>query len=220
MANKNGNIGSDGGLIFSPEDYYDWENIKKKVSPLRRDPLPTDDHTKGYNIFSFIVNVADSPRTVWFCTNPAENAAVWVNLSAAALSGVTSVNGVGGDVLVNFLQNILVSATPISALRLLTTDSSGQLIYASNSTASHSDRVVGMSTNAVGALGISEFITSGIFEDPSWSFTPESKLYLGANGVITSTAPVSPAAVFSQQIGYAITATKIKLDIQKSITLI
>jgi len=204
----------------SPEDWYDWENIKKKVSPLRRDPLPTDDHTKGYNIFSFIVNVANLPRTVWFCTNPEENAAVWVNLSATVLGSVTSVNGVSGEVIVKFLQDMLISAISISALRLLTTDSNGNLIYASNSILLHADSVIGMSTNSVSALGVSEFVTGGIFEDSSWDFGVGDKLYLGANGFITNIAPVSPTATFSQQVGYAMTNKKIKLDIQKSIILI
>jgi len=70
-----------------PTDIYNWENITKKVSLLTRDPLPTDDYTKGYNIFSEIVRIDSTPRTVWKCTDPAEGLAVWVSVGGGSGSG-------------------------------------------------------------------------------------------------------------------------------------
>ena len=66
----------------NPTDCYDWENIKIKVSPLRRDPSFNDDHTKGYNIFSLIANTSVSPRRIFICVSPEEHNAIWRDITS------------------------------------------------------------------------------------------------------------------------------------------
>jgi hypothetical protein len=45
-------------------------------------PTVNDDSTKGYVVGSSIIDTSVSPRTVYFCTNPAVGAAVWAATSA------------------------------------------------------------------------------------------------------------------------------------------
>jgi hypothetical protein len=45
-------------------------------------PTSSDDSTKGFIVGSSIIDTSVSPRTVYFCTNPAVGAAVWAATSA------------------------------------------------------------------------------------------------------------------------------------------
>jgi hypothetical protein len=58
--------------------------------------------------------------------------------------------------------------------------------------------------------------TEGIMIDSSWSWTPNAILYAGVNGVLTETAPSSGV---SAPVAQAISATKIAIRIQRTITL-
>lgn len=74
-------------VSHDPSDAYNWENINRKVTPLDgRDPSVTDDHTKGYNLFSMIIRIDVFPRTIWMCTNPEEGAAAWIDISAGGIA--------------------------------------------------------------------------------------------------------------------------------------
>jgi hypothetical protein len=81
-------------LVHDLSDYYNRENIKVRRSPLTRDPLPTDDHTKDYNMFSLIINYAVNPKRIWMCVEPEENAAVWINISESGGSSVSVFDGI------------------------------------------------------------------------------------------------------------------------------
>lgn len=49
---------------------------------------------------------------------------------------------------------------------------------------------------------------SGLMTDAGWTWTPNVPIFVGANGVLTQTAPALPI----RRIGYAVSATQINLD--------
>ncbi len=65
-----------------------------------------------------------------------------------------------------------------------------------------------------GTLDIKSF---GILEHSGWSFTPNTPVFLGLNGTITQSIPIS--ALFIKTIGVALTATKININFQTAIFL-
>lgn len=89
-------------------------------------------------------------------------------------------------------------------------------IYADNTITSQAGKFIGISINAV-TQGSNVIIqTSGEIDGFS-GLTPNSKIYLQANGVLTSTIPTSG---FIQQVGIALSTTKLLINIQPSLVII
>lgn len=109
-----------------------------------------------------------------------------------------------------------IAAVPLSGHRVVTTDTNGQLVYASSDTPAHRHGPLWVTTAAALAGDSIECVSLGEVVEPSWTWTPEAGLYLGLNGVLTETAPSSGFAV---QIAVAITATTIFVDPTVSILL-
>jgi hypothetical protein len=57
-------------------------------------PTVNDDSSKGFVVGSSIIDTSVSPRTVYFCTNPAVGAAVWAATSATTNHSLLS-SGLG-----------------------------------------------------------------------------------------------------------------------------
>lgn len=104
----------------------------------------------------------------------------------------------------------LVAGVSLSALRAVTTDNNGRAVYASPATLSDAV-VVGITSTAANALEAVSVATAGIVEDSSWTWT-KGPVFLGTNGTLTQSAPTAGAIVV--QIGRAITATKLQVDIE------
>lgn len=104
----------------------------------------------------------------------------------------------------------LTAGVNLSALRAVTTDGSGNAVYASNDTLSNAV-VVGITETAANAGGAVSVRTAGVVEDSSWTWT-KGPVFLGINGTLTQSAPTAGAIVV--QIGRAITATKLQVDIE------
>jgi len=104
----------------------------------------------------------------------------------------------------------LTAAVSVGGHLVVTTDASGQAIPASNSVAAHALAIAGITTGAAvsGAPATVQF--AGELTEPTWAWTPDLPLFLGANGLLTQAVPVAPAA-FALVMGYAITSTKILL---------
>ncbi len=86
MSEQNINI-YDSYSEHNPTNWYNWENIKRKATILTRDPVATDDISRGYNLLSMIANKDASPRRIFMCTDPEEGSAVWVDITAGATAG-------------------------------------------------------------------------------------------------------------------------------------
>lgn len=103
-----------------------------------------------------------------------------------------------------------IAGEPLGGHRMVTTNASGQIIYASNTAAAHAGRVVGITTGAAAQGATVTIQPIGSITESAWAWVPESVLFLGANGQLSATPPASG---FVQIIGYAQTATTIYLQL-------
>jgi len=93
--------------------------------------------------------------------------------------------------------------------------SSSTAIAANSTTLAHAGKVVGITTGAVLIGNPATIQASGELEGFS-GLTINSKVYLQSNGTITSTIPTTG---FIQQVGVALTTTKVLINIQPSLIL-
>lgn len=107
------------------------------------------------------------------------------------------------------------SAYALIAYKLVTTDASGDLIYADAGTLSHVSKVLGVGKSAATMAGeLVEVQTTGVLTNTGWSFTVGAPLYLGLGGDIVETQ----VGVINVPVGYAVSATEIFIEIQRGIT--
>ena len=121
----------------------------------------------------------------------------------------------GGIVAAN-IDTSLTAGMSISALRCITTNSSGEAVYATPDTLANAV-VIGISTTAGNTGETITIKTSGQLSDASWNWT-KGAIYLGANGVLTQTAPSGGSIVV--HVAKAITATTLIIDIDTTITTV
>jgi hypothetical protein len=114
----------------------------------------------------------------------------------------------GGIVAAN-IDTSLTAGMSISALRCITTNSSGEAVYATPDTLANAV-VIGISTTAGNTGETITIKTSGQLLDASWNWT-KGAIYLGANGVLTQTAPTGGSIIV--HVAKAITATTLIIDI-------
>lgn len=110
----------------------------------------------------------------------------------------------------------LIAGANLSALRAVTTNSSGQAIYASTDTLGNA-QVVGITLGAANAgeqVGVKTF---GPMSDNYWNWT-KGAVYLSTNGQLTQTAATGGA--ISVQVGRALTATQLFVDVDTTITTV
>lgn len=105
-----------------------------------------------------------------------------------------------------------IAGEALGGHRMVTTDASGNIIYASNTAAAHAGRVVGMTTGAAAQGGTVTIQPIGSITENSWAWAPTSVLFLSANGQITATPPPTG---FVQIIGYAQSATTIYIQLHQ-----
>lgn len=115
-------------------------------------------------------------------------------------------------------EGILKTAgATIGGHRAVVTDSTSDVVvYADNTNPAHEAAVFGITTGAA-ASGASVLVkTSGEIEEPSWIWTPQGAIYLSTNGNLTQTPPTTG---FCLALGYAVTSTKMLVNIGQAITL-
>lgn len=110
----------------------------------------------------------------------------------------------------------LTAGENLSALRAVTTNSSGQAVYASNATLADA-QVVGITLGAASSTQQVGVKTFGPMSDASWNWT-KGAVYLGTNGQLTQTAPSGGAVIV--QVGRALTATQLFVDVDTTITTV
>jgi hypothetical protein len=116
---------------------------------------------------------------------------------------------VSGGIVPAAIDTTLVASTSLSALRCITTDSSGLAKYATPDSLANAV-VIGISTTAASTGQNITIKTSGQITDASWNWT-KGAIYLGANGVLTQTAPSGGSIIV--HVAKAITATTLIIDI-------
>lgn len=124
---------------------------------------------------------------------------------------------VEGGGLVPITNNLtFIAGQNLSALRAVTTNLAGEVVYADNTTLSNA-QVVGLTYTSASVGSAVVVLTSGLVSDPSWNWTKGS-VFLGINGYLTQTAPTGGAIV--AYVGRAITATQLLIDIDSTIITI
>lgn len=103
----------------------------------------------------------------------------------------------------------------ILANRLVTT-SGGLLYHADCAVIDHLGRGIGFALTSADIGGMVKYIHRGEVENPSWVYIPDQLLYLGNNGQMTADPELG---VFCQPVGYALTATRVFLDIERGTVL-
>ncbi len=116
---------------------------------------------------------------------------------------------VSGGIVPAAIDTTLVASTSLSALRCITTDSSGLAKYATPDSLANAV-VIGISTTAANTGENITIKTSGQITDASWNWT-KGAIYLGANGSLTQTAPTAGDIIV--HVAKAITATTLIIDI-------
>ena len=95
-----------------------------------------------------------------------------------------------------------------------------EVLYGSNTIATHANLVLGITVNAASAGGTLEIVRAGEISEPTWNWTLGAPIFLGTDGLMTQTAPVNPAALFSLVVAFPVTPTKIYVSIREPIYLI
>ncbi len=113
---------------------------------------------------------------------------------------------------------VKTASETMSGHRIVIADSAAGVSYADNGTLAHSHLVLGLTLGAVAAGAPVTVQVEGEIVEPSWSWTPELPLFLGEDGLMTQTAPSSPAA-FSLVVGFAVSETKIVLNFKEPVAL-
>ena len=92
--------------------------------------------------------------------------------------------------------------------------SSGLAMYADSAIAAHQNRVIGITSNAVTAGSVVNVVMSGQLFG-LFGLTPDMPIYLSNSGTLTQTVP---ATGFIQQLGTAITADSMSVNIYTGIS--
>jgi hypothetical protein len=104
----------------------------------------------------------------------------------------------------------------LSALRIVSSDDTGRLVYTDPTDPDSVRRIVGMTTSAGLAGQTVTVLTEGKYSDSNWAFDVTKRLFLGANGTFTQVAPTTGISVV---LGHAQTPTTIMFDPEKPIAL-
>lgn len=112
---------------------------------------------------------------------------------------------------------VTVGTTPISGHTAVALDPAGLLVYADCTNPTHLGAVLGVVANAYSPDDQAEVKTAFDITHPGWTFAPGPVL-VGAGGALVQTLPVG--AVFAQVIGYALSATRVRIDPQPPIATV
>lgn len=99
------------------------------------------------------------------------------------------------------------------AVRLL----AGEAIYADNAVVEDANVVLGITQGAVGAGDLAPIQTGGLMTEPSWTWTPDAPVFVGANGVLVQPSPITG---FSLVVGVATSATQIHIGARTPLVLL
>ena len=109
-----------------------------------------------------------------------------------------------------------VGATPISGHTAVALDSGGLLVHADCTNPAHIGAVQGVIANAHSPGDQAVVQTDFGLVHAGWSFSP-GPVFVGASGALVQVLPMG--AVFAQVIGYALTPTLIRIDVQPPVVL-
>ena len=109
------------------------------------------------------------------------------------------------------LKRFYTASQAIGGQRGVATNINGKLIVANSSDTAQMGRFIGITRNAVDAEASVEVVNSGTFEDLSFSFTPNVRLFYNGMGVLSENPPLFG---FTQCIGHSLTDKIIFINIE------
>lgn len=83
------------------------------------------------------------------------------------------------------------AVAPLSALKVVTTDSEGRLVLASSANTSQSNKALGLTLQSFAQGDQAAALLAAIVVDAGWAWVEESPIYLGTEGGLTQTEPPS-----------------------------
>jgi hypothetical protein len=92
----------------------------------------------------------------------------------------------------------------------------GVAVYADCTVADHAYLTIGVSKDAALAGSNLLVFNRQSIEEPTWNWVPGQPVFLGQGGLLTQSAPISPA-LFVLEVGVAISAYRLNVDIQRPI---
>ena len=125
--------------------------------------------------------------------------------------GIQGIPGPAGGATV-----VTVGAAPLSGHTAVAMDADGLLIYADCTNPAHIGTVQGVIANAYGAGDPAVVQTDFDLTHAGWAFATGPVL-VGAGGALVQALPIG--AVFAQVIGYALSATRVRIDPQPPIAI-
>ena len=137
-----------------------------------------------------------------------------VQIATESRQGPRGIQGIPGPV--GGATVVTVGATPLSGHTAVAMDADGLLIYADCTNPAHIGAVQGVIANAYGAGDPAVVQTDFDLTHAGWAFTTGPVL-VGAGGALVQALPIG--AVFAQVIGYALSATRVRIDPQPPIAI-
>lgn len=143
-----------------------------------------------------------------------EETRIGVHVLAVGPQGPPGVAGGGGG---STVETYVAGAT-VNGHRVVVTNASGQAIHADNTDPTHANAATKITLGAALFGENVQVQLIGRITEPSWNWTLNGTIYVGAEGVLTQVVPASPA-VFSKPVAVAETATRI-LIVQEPPTML
>lgn len=134
-----------------------------------------------------------------------------VSVAEQGPRGIQGIPGPAGGATV-----VTVGAAPLSGHTAVAMDAGGLLIYADCTNPAHIGAVQGVIANAYGAGDPAVVQTDFDLTHAGWAFAT-GPVFVGAAGALVQALPIG--AVFAQVLGYALSATRIRIDVQPPIAL-
>ena len=109
-----------------------------------------------------------------------------------------------------------IAGETIQGHSVVVSGTDGLIYKVDNTDVSNYGRVLGITDKAYIVSSLMDVISSGVVSDPSFNFNPGSPLFFNSTGQITETPPTTG---FLQNIGHAIDATHIIIELKTPIQL-
>jgi hypothetical protein len=116
----------------------------------------------------------------------------------------------------NSLVVTMKATTALSALKLVKSDSTTHVSYATNNASYEDAQAIGITLTAASAGADVTILILGKLEDPFFTFSLGATLFVGINGNIVDVAPI---AGFLTQIGHALGTGGLFINIEPPVSL-
>lgn len=196
-----------------------WRNVTLYVTV----PAPPPDPNTPVEAIDYLINpdtmnpTAPSPPGFYLARSELGSPLGVASLNAAGKVPsyqLPTLTGGGGDGQVLLTRT---AALDLGGHRVVTLADTNTLIYASNDDPAQLEAPLWLTLAAIVSGAGDAVLAYGPALEPTWAWNP-GPLYLGTTGLLTQTPPSSPA-LFSVQVGYATSPTRVFFDRRPSIAL-